>query len=421
MEYSFEGTKFYTRLCLLGGIAYPAWSLFLHIFAPHRFDDPVGRIVVGVVFLLVFAFQKKLGSWVIPGTHIAATLCMVHFSTMIARGGAENSLLFGGLITSTALFLGFLNHPRAYLVYVIVVAVSIVVFTKAYGVFDQSIRFTGQIILIDVVKIFVAKIFRSHSRLIRSLREERTELLQKQKDLIVGNLKDAQSVFASLSEETEKLPENFQLRNIYRPAADAGGDWISHYYSKEKGWLVAAVGDVTGHDLISSLVTIAVAGAARGTFESLSAREVTLKELVDAMAHAADQAVRHSGIKGKSMSAGFVGIDLNSGQGYYVSCGHLPLVLKNGEGANLVSTPPSNLLGEENFLLESQEFEFKDDSELLLYTDGLIENPHKALSIAKLLRMSRKSPNMFNELKDFTADFSAEDDLAFFVIERKAA
>jgi len=60
-------------------------------------------------------------------------------------------------------------------------------------------------------------------------------------------------------------------------------------------------------------------------------------------------------------------------------------------------------------------------SEPLLYTDGLIENVKKPLSMAKLLRISKKSANLYNELEQLIADDPAEDDLAYFVIDRKAA
>lgn len=253
---------------------------------------------------------------------------------------------------------------------------------------------------------------------IEKLRLERLQLLDEHKTMITENLKNAQSVFTSLAATESELPAEVSLKSFYRPAGDAGGDWIGHFYLKEKNWLILTIGDVTGHDLASSLVTIAVAGAARGTFESLSTFETDLTQLVKQMAISSHLAIKHCGVVEKSMTAAFLGIDISTFKGIYINCAHPAGLWQDQLTAQPIDSEGSQFLGDDDFKITAIPIDLSSMKSILLYTDGLVENRENPISEKRLCKWMETSKDFHQELSNTFNGIEIQDDVSYLLLEK---
>ncbi len=418
MIFNLENRSLYVRLIILCGIIYPAWSFVALMFKSEAYVDSMARIPVGLIAILVGLFNKQLKDHFLLAIHISLTLIMVQFAFFLGQSGEER-YIFASLVLIIGIFLGFLNYPREFLVHAFVSSVSFIGFTLYFDVFSKFFSPIRQIIMLYVAMYVITRISRSHANTIEKLRAERLQLLSERSEMITKNLQNAQSVFTALTSTQSDLPGAFKLKSFYKPADGAGGDWIGHFYLKEKNWLILTIGDVTGHDLASSLVTIAVAGAARGTFECLSHISSDLQTLVQQIALSSNLAVKNCGIKEKSMTAAFLGLNLTTFKGVYINCAHPSGLMQIQNSVVPLESRSSRFLGEDDFTAEVNNIDFSEMKSILLYTDGLVETADLPISEGHLTRWLNKSPNFYSEISTAFKDVALQDDVSFLLVEKQ--
>ncbi|MCQ4079069.1 SpoIIE family protein phosphatase [Streptomyces sp. RB6PN25] len=179
------------------------------------------------------------------------------------------------------------------------------------------------------------------------------------------------------------LPEQnaLEVAHRYLPAhAGVGGDWFD--VIPLSGTRVAmVVGDVVGHGVHAA----AAMGRLRTAVRNFSTFELSPDELLAHLDDLVDQMARE-----ESEADVFVGAtclyaiyDPTSRRCRLARAGHLPPALVEPDGTvtfpELPAGPPLGLGG---FPFESAEIELPDASQLVLYTDGLVEDRERSIEIA---------------------------------------
>jgi PAS domain S-box-containing protein len=192
--------------------------------------------------------------------------------------------------------------------------------------------------------------------------------------------------------QTALLPEvlpsvpGLSIAAIYLTAVgptEIGGDWYA-VVPLPGGRLGLAIGDVAGHGLDA----VADMAAARFSLRALaltgSQPDVVLNQLNDV--------VRTFG--GDTMVTALYGIlDPAARTWTYASAGHCPAVIRDGDDAELASSPSDPPLGVAGSFAR-HESQLEPGATLVLYTDGLIERRHEDLKdgFDRLLRLCGSGP-----------------------------
>lgn len=168
----------------------------------------------------------------------------------------------------------------------------------------------------------------------------------------------------------------YHIAYVYRPAERAGGDWWGTYLDQERERLYLMLGDVTGHGIPSALVSAAAAGAAASSVHWAVANNLGLADALAHISHAVNEAVRSTGTPSQRlMTMSFVALDLASGLVHYLSAGHPQLLLLRQGRADFVPVAGGSPLGWSSVAQFGQvEMALRAGDQLLLYSDGLIEN-----------------------------------------------
>ncbi|MEN9834976.1 MAG: hypothetical protein RL011_1169, partial [Pseudomonadota bacterium] len=175
----------------------------------------------------------------------------------------------------------------------------------------------------------------------RSVRRLHTELLeqennrleltriQAEKSMLKSSLAEAQAFSSAMGDAISFVPE-LQIASVVKSAEVAGGDWLGIEYDDMANRAFLAIADVTGHDMLSALVTVTAIGTFRGAVAALRAQpsadapEYVVKHLVQSM----NDAVRKAGQKSERlMTMAVILIDFTTGETYYCNSGHTPLLM----------------------------------------------------------------------------------------------
>jgi PAS domain S-box-containing protein len=166
------------------------------------------------------------------------------------------------------------------------------------------------------------------------------------------------------------LPElpGVELAARYLPAGpnvEAGGDWYDVIDLGEDE-LMLVIGDVSGRGIAAA----SVMGSLRTAIRAYAVDRLRPAEIALRLGRLMDE------LEGDQMATSFLlQINVRSGRGEYVRAGHLPALVRDGEGrvSELLgeASPPFGVL--RDLPIVTEEFEVAQGSTVLLYTDGLIE------------------------------------------------
>ena len=225
--------------------------------------------------------------------------------------------------------------------------------------------------------------------------------------------------------------KNVSIVDHYEPAEITSGDWFSANFEPSNNRLYIMIGDVTGHGMISALVTVATAGAAKGALTTLkeTGQGKTMKESLEILSQSINSAVSHSGRKvDRSMTMVFICIDLATGDGAYLNAGHNNIYIKKNDGI-VPLLKPGEPLGYHGAKTKFgyRDFKLNKNESLFLYTDGLIENegPNKKTFRRNKLKRILEQPLDLHEIKEqileegakVWQDVTPEDDCTFLLIK----
>jgi serine phosphatase RsbU (regulator of sigma subunit)/anti-sigma regulatory factor (Ser/Thr protein kinase) len=164
-------------------------------------------------------------------------------------------------------------------------------------------------------------------------------------------------------------PSSVEVRHRYLPGSkmiEVGGDWYESI-ALPGGRVALVVGDVAGHG-VRAAVTM---GRLRTAIRTLARLELppaeTLQQLDDLM-HELGQREPHFA------TCVYAVFDAVSGKCEVASAGHLPPLLVSPDGkTEFLDVAPSPPLGIGSGPVQTRTFKIRDDSLLVLYTDGLVE------------------------------------------------
>ena len=116
-----------------------------------------------------------------------------------------------------------------------------------------------------------------------------------EKEQLENNLSKAQQIHGVMGNLDRDI-ESISVCEYYKSAEVAGGDWIGLEHNSKNNRLYLLMGDVTGHGMTSALVTVAVAGAVRGSLKMIieSKNDYSLSEEVYYLAKSTNSAVLDS-------------------------------------------------------------------------------------------------------------------------------
>lgn len=250
-----------------------------------------------------------------------------------------------------------------------------------------------------------------------------------EKAALESSLASAQAMYGFLANDT-KMMQGVSYVDYYQAAEITGGDWFGLSHDPKTNRLYIMMGDVTGHGMLSALVTVATAGAAKGatTFMKNLPFSLGLHESLEIVAKSINAAVVGSGDRvNRAMTMVFVCLDLANGEASYINAGHNGIFLLHEDEAKIVLAPGSPLgmsQNSEDFGYRS--FRLHEGDSIFLYTDGLTENRDpkgKALSLKKLKKIlchPGSIENLKQEILRSTQtnwqDYPAEDDCTFLLV-----
>jgi serine phosphatase RsbU (regulator of sigma subunit) len=197
-----------------------------------------------------------------------------------------------------------------------------------------------------------------------------------QKAILLDALNAAQEVHESLGREKHHVP-GVEISEYYQAAESASGDWLGVHYDADQKRLYMMIGDVTGHGMISALVTVAVAGAVHGALSLVEkwGAQHSLEESLKAIASSLNEAVLDSGGKvDRWMTMVFVGLDVATGEGLLLNAGHGPIYQLSEKKCQPLQVLGSCLGSTDAPQFGLLPFKLESGDGLFLFTDGLIEN-----------------------------------------------
>ena len=222
-----------------------------------------------------------------------------------------------------------------------------------------------------------------------------------EKKMLESSLAEAQKVHSSLGSDDRQIP-GVHIASFYQSAEMAGGDWFGFNYDQKKNRLYLLIGDVSGHDMLSALVTVASAGSFKGAMSLIKelGEGKSMTECLTLLAGILNDSVNDSGRHaGKAMSIAIIAIDLSSGEVAYLNAGHTPLLHVKHDGV-AVHLTPANPLGFSPYPdLSCKRLALKNGDGLFVYTDGLTDNEGpsgKKLSMRVVKRILQQEKNPEN-------------------------
>lgn len=185
---------------------------------------------------------------------------------------------------------------------------------------------------------------------------------------------------AAMTLQSALLPDPLDIKNVEyaaycHSAGKTGGDWFGYYHCKLRNRLFITVGDVTGHDFASSIMTGLAAGVVKGWEQNTSGEFAKTDEALADLAALVNKVLSSSNKGLKFMTMAFVGIELSTGKVYILNAGHPHLfhVSKKNGISPFVSS--GNILGQDpNALFHADSLCLESGDSLIIYTDGLFEN-----------------------------------------------
>jgi signal transduction histidine kinase/DNA-binding NarL/FixJ family response regulator len=250
-----------------------------------------------------------------------------------------------------------------------------------------------------------------------------------QKVILIDALNAAQQVHESLGRERRQMP-GVQLSEYYHAAESASGDWLGVHYDAGHNRLYMMIGDVTGHGMISALVTVAVAGAVHGAISMVEkwGSERSMEESLRAIAGSVNKAVCDSGGRVERwMTMAFIGLDMAKGEGLLLNAGHGPIYQLNSQKSRPLQALGSCLGSTDRPEFGLLPFKLDAGDGLFLFTDGLIENKGQGghgmnrRELQNLLNASlapdELRQHIVEKVQTYWGEAPLQDDVSFLILQ----
>ncbi|SME94692.1 PP2C family protein-serine/threonine phosphatase [Pseudobacteriovorax antillogorgiicola] len=245
------------------------------------------------------------------------------------------------------------------------------------------------------------------------------------------NLEEAKQVQKAFMPGEQSIPD-LAVASYYQSAEQTGGDWFDYHYDPGTGNIYALVGDVTGHGIASALITGTAIGAARSSIHFIREHQMGVEEGSIHMVRTINEAIIPTGHKvRKLMTMALVSWNMNTGDGCYINLGHQPLIKVSRRLGPKIVLKGGPILGlDQNISIEAQPFTLESGDYVVLFSDGLLENPGmqgQVLKMRKIIKSLRQADNPRQAIdriqsmtKEIWQDRDIEDDCTVLALGRSA-
>ena len=217
-------------------------------------------------------------------------------------------------------------------------------------------------------QLFLTRLFRAYRYFIKAKLEDRQKA-ETERNLNIAN--SLQNDFM-ISDKVENIAE------FFKPAESIGGDWYKYFKNNDENTLLLFVGDVTGHGVTSAHMTALVAGGMKKIKRDLSrVSRPGGKDLINAIKFLNHLFYTEGQLHGLSMTLIAAAINLESGKVDLVNVSHPHPLVVGKDGLRSLASVNKYLGRTEEIDLEYKEFQIEPGEQLIVYTDGLIENGDK--------------------------------------------
>jgi serine phosphatase RsbU (regulator of sigma subunit) len=242
-------------------------------------------------------------------------------------------------------------------------------------------------------------------------REERARIEQE--------LSSAHYIQKSLLPETVPSIAGWEIRSLYRPAREVGGD-LYDFLTLPEGRMGLVIGDANGKGVPSALIMATACAMLRAAAPGAPSPGRVL-ELVNDLLH------RHIP-RATFATCFYANLEPRSGRLCFANAGHnLPYLLRAGQVVELQARGmPLGLMPEQQY--EEHTVTVQADDCLLFYTDGLVEAHNEAREmfggprLKRLLQRARAEgliEHLLNALQDFTGPaWEQEDDVTLLLLRK---
>jgi serine phosphatase RsbU (regulator of sigma subunit) len=222
------------------------------------------------------------------------------------------------------------------------------------------------------------------------------------------------SIAASIQKSLVSFPESspgVELAHHYIPASSVGGDWTSAFYDESSKVLRFFMGDVTGHGIAPSLVTVIAAGVVK-TFlrlnntaraaavdgngsEVASLGDISEADFLQRLSLELNAVVLDAGENRIAMTLMMGSLHVETGELTLCNLGHPSPVAVGGGGSHasqLARIVSRSYLGTDLFVTpQVSQLKLEPGQGLMLFTDGLIENFDKAVKKRELMQLGKSA------------------------------
>lgn len=170
----------------------------------------------------------------------------------------------------------------------------------------------------------------------------------------------------------------------YKSYQEAGGDFYDVFSLEKKDCYAYFIADISGHDIGTSYVMPAVQAFLNELIKTGDSLELKMSKF--------NKSVMDILPDGKFITAQLLMIDRRAGKADVVNMGHTPFLHLSGENSVKEVELPGDVLGvfdEAEFGFAS--FEIKSYDKLIMYSDGLIENPDERRLWTDGMKILRKA------------------------------
>lgn len=261
--------------------------------------------------------------------------------------------------------------------------------------------------------------------------ENQKELLENQKSKLENELQIAHSVQSQVFSEDFHEFDRVHIAGFYEAMTNLGGDMWQ--FEQTDTTFTAVIGDVMGHGVAASLISIAAKTIFQKHFEAHRAEERSLADIC----HSINQELYEITGGNYYLTACLVRITAQNTM-EFATCGHPPILLaRRGSGTTddfeqlFVSQPMLGIFKQVQYT--SASVQLNPGDRLLLYTDCLLESFNEdgiAIKPEDLLELMRFRPDtnpsdviaaVLRYHRVFTGTPDLPDDLAMVCIETKEA
>ncbi|WCL49843.1 ammonium transporter [Leptospira sp. GIMC2001] len=254
-------------------------------------------------------------------------------------------------------------------------------------------------------------------------KEELTNQLEENLKHIQSDLATASKIQSSILSQEDKLIGGLEIGIRYIPLSKVGGDFF-HISELKPGLVRVFLADATGHGVQAALITMVI----KTLYESLNRSIYSVHEM---LFYLNNEFLNSFQNLNQFFTCIIVDIDTNRNIIKYSSAGHNNQYLIN-HGDIVKLGKKGRMIGVlQNAKYSAQELDFGQDSQLLLFTDGLteefnIENEefgeHRLDEIVKnkgKIPIGKYLDSILNYQKDFLKNMPIQDDTTILGIHRK--